>query len=158
MWILIRVGVAHVILFMLEVATSIVAPQEMPPELVALAARARVGNVASWCRAEFRSGHRGAYAVGLTSAGGGGRYVALDSDDSVTELGTFKRSADLSCYSRAQAEKLAVTIRQSDTIQGHIAPRWNTTVVCGFIDDTAAVCWQYSPDDRAFVEVGGWVT
>lgn len=153
-----RVGVAPILLFMLEIAASIAAAQEMPPELALLTARARLGPVTSWCRAEFRSGHPGAFAVGLTSAGGGGRYVALDADDSVTELGTFKRSADLSCYSHAQAEKLAVTIRQSDIIQGHIAPRWNTTVVCGFIDDTTAVCWQYSPVDRAFVEVGGWVT
>ncbi|MGH9146543.1 MAG: hypothetical protein ACRD1Q_07530 [Vicinamibacterales bacterium] len=152
-------GVTHIMLFLLAVAASIAAAQEMPPDLAALASRALLnGPVASWCRAEFRSGNPGAFAVGVTSAGGGGRYVALDADGSVTELGTFKRNADLSCYSRAQAEKLAITIRQSDTIQGHIAPRWNTTVVCGFIDDTAAVCWQYSPVDRTFLEVGEWVT
>jgi hypothetical protein len=37
-------------------------------------------------------------------------------------------------------------------------PRFNTTVVCGFLEDTVAECWQYSPDDRAFVKVGGWTT
>jgi hypothetical protein len=135
------------------------AAQEMPSKLAALVARARLnGPVTTWCRAEFRSGHPDAFAVAVTSADGGGRYVALDSDGSVTELGTFKRSADLSCYSRARAEKLDVTIRQSDTIHGHITPRWNTTVVCGFCEDTAATCWQYSPADRAFVQIGQWVT
>ena len=141
------------------VAASIAAAQEMPPELVALTAKARInGPVVAWCRAEFRSGQPGAFAVAVTSADGGGRYLALDSDGRVTELGSFARRADLSCYSRAQAEKLDVSITQSATIHGHITPRWNTTVVCGFIDDTAATCWQYSPANPAFVTVGQWVT
>jgi hypothetical protein len=49
-------------------------------------------------------------------------------------------------------------MRRSDTIHGHLAPRWNTTIVCGFVDDTNAVCWQYSPADRALVKIGEWVT
>lgn len=149
-----------VIVFVLGLAAAqIAAAQEFPSELAALAARARLnGPMTAWCRAEFRSGHPGAFAVGVTSADGHGRYVALDSDGRVTELGSFKRGADLSCYSRARAEKLDVTIRHSETINGHIRPRWNTTVVCGFIDATAAVCWQYSPTDREFIEVGQWVT
>ena len=149
-----------VTLFVLGLAAaSIAAAQEMPSELAALVAKARLnGSVAAWCRAEFRSNHPGAFAVGVTSADRGGRYIALDSDGRVTELGFFKRNADLSCYSRARAEKLDVTIRQSNTIHGHITPRWNTTVVCGFIDDTSAECWQYSPADRAFVKVGQWIT
>lgn len=138
---------------------SIAGAQEVPSDLAALAAKARLsGPVAAWCRAEFRPGRPGGFAVGLTSATGGGRYLALDPDGTATELGSFKRSADLSCYSRARAEALDVTIKKSDTIHGHITPRWNTTVVCGFVDDTAAVCWQYSPADRAFVSVGQWVT
>lgn len=141
------------------VAASMTAAQAMPPELAALAAKAKLnGPVATWCRAEFRSGHPGAFAVAVTATDGGGRYVVLDSDGRVTELGSFKRSADLSCYSRAQAVKLNSSIKQSDTIHGHIAPRWNTTVVCGFADDTTATCWQYSPVDRAFLKVGEWVT
>ena len=140
-------------------ATSIAGAQEMPRELAALAAKAPLnGPVAAWCRAEFQSGQSGAFAVAVTSAAGGGRYVALDSDGRVTELGPFQRGADLSCYSRAQAEALDVSIRESDTIHGSITPRWNSTVVCGFIDDTSARCWQYSPADRAFVRVGQWVT
>ena len=31
-------------------------------------------------------------------------------------------------------------------------------VICAFVEDTRAVCWQYSPDAPAFVEVAGWVT
>jgi hypothetical protein len=139
-------------------AASMAAAQGVPSDLTALAAKARLdGPVVAWCRAEFRTGHPGAFAVGVTTAAGG-KYVALDADGTVMELGSFKGSADLSCYSRPEAEKLGVSIRQSDTVLGHITPRWSTTAVCGFIEDTAAECWQYSPADRAFVKVGEWVT
>jgi hypothetical protein len=149
-----------VTLFMLGLtAASIASGQEKPSALTALAARARLsGPVAAWCRAEFRPDHAGAFAVAVTAATGGGRYVALDVDGTVTDLATFKGAADLSCYSRARARELDSSIRQSETIHGHITPRWGTTVVCGFIDETSAVCWQYSPADRAFVKVGEWVT
>ena len=131
----------------------------MPSELGALMAKAKIeGRVGSWCRAEFRPGHQGAFAVAVTASNGAGRYVALDSDGSGRELAAFKGGVDLACYSRRQAEKLDQSIRQSETIHGQIRPRWNTTVVCGFVDDTSAVCWQYSPAARAFVKVGRWVT
>ena len=145
--------------FVVGLATYTAAAQEIPSGLTELIRGARLNEpVAAWCRAEFRSGHPGAFAVALTSAPGGGRYVALDSDGGVIELGRFKRTADLSCYSRAEAEKLDGTIRKSETVHGRIKPRWNTTVVCGFVDDTTAVCWQYSPADRAFAKVGEWIT
>jgi hypothetical protein len=135
------------------------AGQQVPSELAALAAKAKLSGAASaWCRAEFRSGHRGAFAAAMSSADGGGRYVALDSDGRVSELSTYKDSADLACYTPADARKLDAAIRKSETIQGRIRPRWKTTVVCGFVDPTAAVCWQYSPADRTFVRVGEWVT
>ena len=73
-------------------------------------------------------------------------------------LASFTGSAALSCYSRAVAEKLDVTIGRSEAIHGHITPRWRTTVVCAFVDNTTSVCWQYSPADRVFVKVGEWVT
>ena len=94
----------------------------------------------------------------MTSEAGNGRYLVLETDATVAELASFTRGAELSCYSRAEAEKLNVTIGQSDTIHGQITPRWSTTVVCGFVDGTMAVCWQHSPGERVFVEVGHWVT
>jgi hypothetical protein len=131
----------------------------MPSELAALVAKARLnGRVTAWCRAEFLSAQTGAFAVAITSAAGSGRYVALDSDGRMTELASFDRVADLSCYTRGQAEALDFSIRESSIIHGHITPLWNTTVVCGFTDDTTAACWQYSPVDRAFVRVGHWIT
>jgi hypothetical protein len=134
------------------------AVQKTPAELVALVAKARLdGTVTAWCRAEFRSGRPGAFAVAVTRAPGG-RYIALQEDGRATELASFSRKPDLSCYSRAEAEKLDRSIRQSETIHGQITPRWNTTVVCGFVDDTTAECWQYSPTDRLFVRVGRWTT
>ena len=138
---------------------SMAAAQPPPAELSALAAKARLdGPVAAWCRGEFRSKHPRAFAVAITSAAGGGRYAVLESDATVTELGSFARSADLSCYTRAGARKLNEDIASSETIHGRVVPRWNTTVVCAFVDDVTSVCWQYSPTDRAFVKVGGWVT
>ncbi|MDT5076764.1 MAG: hypothetical protein QOJ80_1401 [Mycobacterium sp.] len=138
---------------------SIAAAQPVPPELSALAAKARLeGPVTAWCRGEFRSRHPRAFAVAITSAAGGGRYAVLEMDATVTELGSFTRGADLSCYTRAEARKLNVAIGHSETIQGHLTPRWSTTVVCAFVDPTTSVCWQYSPSERAFVEVGRWTT
>ena len=134
------------------------AVQKPPAELLTLVAKARLaGAVAASCRAEFQSGRSGAFAAALTRAAGG-RYVALHEDGRSAELASFKGKPDLSCYSRAEAEKLDRSIRQSETIQGQITPRWNSTVVCGFIDDTTAECWQYSPTSRMFVRVGGWTT
>jgi hypothetical protein len=133
--------------------------QEIPSEVAALAAKARLnGRVAAWCPAEFRSGQKGAVAVAVMSAASRGRYIALDSDGRVAELASFERTADLSCFSRGQAEALDVSIREAAIIHGHITPLWNTTVVCGFTDNTTAVCWQYSPADQAFVRVGHWIT
>jgi hypothetical protein len=140
-------------------AASIAAAQSVPPDLSALAAKAHLDQpVAAWCRGEFRSGYPGAFAVAVTSAAGGGRYVVLELDATVTELASFTRSADLSCYTGAEIQRLNVTIAQSDTIRGQITPRWRTTVVCAFVDDTTSDCWQYSPADGVFVKVGGWVT
>ena len=137
---------------------SIAAAQPVPPELSALAAKARLdGPVAEWCRGEFRPKRPRAFAVAIASAAGG-RYAVLESDATVTQLGSFTGGADLKCYTRAEARKLNLAIRSSETIHGHITPRWSTTVVCAFVDNTSSVCWQYSPSDRAFVEVGGWIT
>ena len=139
--------------------TSTAMPQPVPAELSALAAKAGLDQrVSNWCRAEFRTGHPGEFAVAVTSAAGGGRYLVLESDASVKELASFTRGPDLSCYSRAEAEQLDVTIGRSRTIQGQIRPRWSTAVICAFVEVTTSVCWQYSPDDNAFVKIGGWVT
>ncbi len=158
----VAVSMKHLLItvFMLGLGPGLDAPpQDVPSELARLVAKARLdGPVAAWCRAEFRPGHSGAFAVAVTSPKGGGTYVALDADGRTMVLGSFTSTADLSCYSRSRAEELDVAIRQSETIHGHITPRWKTTVVCGFAEDTAAACWQYSPDERAFVKVGEWIT
>jgi hypothetical protein len=135
------------------------AAQAPPADLMALAARARLERpVAAWCRGEFRPGHPSGFAVAIPADDGGGRYLVLEADASVTELSPFARSAGVSCYTRAEAAAVDATIRQSLTVHGRIAPRWNTTIVCAFVDETTAECWQYSPADRTFVRVGGWVT
>ncbi len=137
---------------------SVALAQPPPAELSALAARAGLDRpVTAWWRGEFQSGRPGAFAVAVTAAAGGGRYLVLETDATVVELAPFTQGADLSCYSRAEAEQLSVTTGRSPTIHGQIAPRWNTAVVCGFVDNTTAVCWQHSRVDGAFVTVGGWI-
>ena len=130
-----------------------------PPDLVAMAAKARVdGQLASWCRGQFRAGRRNAYAAAVTSAAGGGRYLVLDGDAAVVELAPFKGTPEVQCHTPAEARKIDVAIRESEAISGRIVPAFATTVVCAFVEDHNAVCWQYSPKTRAFVEVGGWQT
>lgn len=135
------------------------AAQPVPANLSALVARARVdGRVAAWCGGRFRPGSSDAFAVAMTSQSGGGRYVVIEADASSKELAQFSGGADLSCYTRAEAQRLDRTIRRSDTVHGRIAPRWNTTIVCGFIENTTAACWQFDPAKRVFVTIGGWTT
>jgi hypothetical protein len=138
--------------------SSATAPQALPPALAALVGRARLdGPVAAWCAAQFRPGTAGAMAVAVT-APGGGRYLAVDADGTVSSLAAFAGPPDLACYTRAAAEDLDRSIQTSATIHGAIAPRFDTTVVCGFVDATSAQCWQFAPETRTFVVVGRWVT
>ncbi len=99
-----------------------------------------------------------AYAIAVPSPAAGGRYLILQRDAPAVELATYVGRPSLSCYTVAEAKKLNVTISQSETIEGSVAPRWSTGVVCGFVDATISVCWQYSPVDLRFVKVGGWTT
>ena len=133
--------------------------QSTPPELSALASKAGLaGPIAAWCRAEFRAGTAAAFALAVPDPSGGGRYVVVDRDGAMTELGGYRGHPEVSCYSRAEARQLNDTIRKSQTIHGELSPRWDTAVVCGFVEETNAVCWQYSPGSRTFVKVGGWET
>lgn len=143
-------------------ATALAAaqPAALPPrDLSAMVAKARVdGTVASWCRVQFRAGRSNAYATAVTSPTGGGRYLVLDGDAAVVELASFKSAPDLACYTPAEARKLSETIQTTETVSGRVVPRFATTVVCAFILETHAVCWQYSPAARAFIKVGEWLT
>jgi hypothetical protein len=126
---------------------------QAPPEVRQWATAARVtAPISAWCEGQVRAGQRG-YAVAA-----GGRYLVLDGGGAVVELAAFKGTPDLSCYSRAEALALHRDIQRSETLSGTIAPRFATAVICGFIEPTAATCWQYSPAQRAYVEIGGWRT
>ena len=141
------------------VTMALAASPQVPPALSELAAKAGVkGPFASWCSGEFRSGRPGAFAVAVGSARKGGRYVVVESDGKTYELSSYAGGAELACYTPAEAKHLDAVIAESETIHGKVAPSWSTTVVCGFVEDTQAVCWQYSPEIRHVVKVGGWVT
>ena len=131
----------------------------VPPALAELAAKAGInGPLAGWCGGEFRPGQRGAFAVAAGSARKGGRYLVVESDGKAYQLSAYAGGADIACYTPAEAKKLNETIGETDTVHGKVGPRWSTTVVCGFVEDTEAVCWQYSPAEARFVKVGGWTT
>ena len=140
-------------------AGSIALAQPVPARLAALAAKAQLGGpVAAWCSGQFRPKRPRAFAVAVNSSVLGRRYLVLDADGTSTLLAPFDRRPDLSCYSPAHARRLDLIIKRSKTLHGRITPRWRTTVVCAFVDETTAVCWQYSPKERRFVQVGEWVT
>ena len=133
--------------------------QTLPDDLARMAASARLAApIVGWCSGQFQSGRKSAYAVAESSSTDGGRYLVLEADAAVVELAPFTGRPDLACYTPARARALNSSIGQSGIIHGKIEPRWPTTVICAFVDDTSAVCWQYAPGERRFVRVGQWIT
>lgn len=136
-----------------------VAAQLQSPEMRQLADRAGFGpQVVRWCPIEPGAGRARAYAVAVKQAAGGGRYLVLDPDGAVTPLAAYTGDVDLSCYPRERADELAAALTSSGVSEGQLVPRWNATVVCAFIESTQAVCWQFDPDSRRYIEVGRWRT
>ena len=135
------------------VLTAAVAAAQVPPAAQQFAAAAGITPpVLAACQGQFRPGQRG-WAVAAN-----GRYVVIDGVGAAVELAAFAGTPDLSCYSRADALELDRSLQRSATVSGRIAPRFATSVVCGFVDPTTARCWQYSADQRTYVDVGGWTT
>ncbi|HUR32844.1 MAG TPA: hypothetical protein VM032_03560 [Vicinamibacterales bacterium] len=129
------------------------------PDLGPLLARAGLRDpVDAACRAEFRPGHPREFAIALRTTEGAGRYVAVQDDGRATHLAEFSGKADLSCYTVTEADRLNANIARSTTINGRVTAEWDGAVICGFVEPTAAVCWQYAPEQRRFVRVGGWTT
>jgi hypothetical protein len=126
---------------------------------VSLAAAARIDEaILHWCRVQFGAARERAYAVVLRSPGGGGRYAVLGSRGQAFELGPFAGLADLSCYTPAEARRLDRALQTSETLRGRIEPVGRSTVICGFVEQTSAACWQYSASRHSFVRVGVWLT
>ena len=144
----------------IAVSTILFAAQRQPPaDLASRLDKARVeGTLVTWCQGQFQPGRQRAYALAVTAASGGGRYLVVDDNGMVAELARFKGTPELACYTPAEARKLNEAIRSSETISGRIAPLFSTTIVCAFVENTEAMCWQYSPKSRAFVTVGQWQT
>ncbi len=139
-------------------AGAFASAQSVPQDLSRLAAAAGLAQpVTAWCSGHLQPGDSAPYAVAIGSQGSG-RYLVLQHDGATVELAAYEGAPKVSCYTPAEARKLNTTISHSETIQGKITPRWSTTVVCGFVENTTAVCWQYSPADRKFVKIGGWTT
>ena len=122
-----------------------------PADVMALMTKASIpGRLYSFCAVT------GGFAIATVGAERG--YLVVHGDGRAETLAAYTGRPDLTCYTRREAEKLDVTIRSSETIEGSVTPRWDSTVICGFVRDTEAVCWQYSPQEKKFVRIGGWVT
>jgi hypothetical protein len=140
-------------------ATIAVGAESAPQELLALATKAQVqGEIIAWCSGSFRQGDAGAFALAVSATSTEGRYLTVTLDGGVFELGTYQDAPELACYTPAEAITLSTTIASSETVQGNIVPLFTTTVVCAFLQQTAATCWQYSPTANVFVQVGSWNT
>ena len=94
----------------------------------------------------------------MPSPAGGGRYLGVGLGPEAIVLATFKDGADLACHTPARARALDEAISRNRTLHGAIKPAWRTTVVCGFVESTSAVCWQFSTGAREFVQIGEWTT
>ena len=142
----------------LPVSVAPARTQVVPSDLLSLLVKARVdGKLVGWCGGEFQAGRRGAFAVAV-SRGDGGHYLVIDADATTVELAPFTGAGEVACYTSGDARKLGASINQSETIRGRIIPLFKTAVVCAFVENTSAVCWQYSPTVRRFVRVGEWET
>ncbi len=138
-------------------ATSLTA-QQGTADLAPLLAKAGVaGTAVASCRGELRVGHPDDVAVAVSEGAAGGRYVAV-MDGTAYELSPFSGKPELSCYTVREADRLTAEIAVSDTINGRVTAEWDGTVVCGFIEPAVAVCWQYAPERKGFVRIGGWTT
>ncbi len=127
------------------------------PEVLAVRAGIR-GTVAASCRVEFGPAHSSGVAMAVSERDGGGRYLVIDDGAHPRELASYSGTPDLSCYSVREADGVNATIARSATINGRVTAEWDGTVVCGFIEPTIAVCWQYAPEQERFVRIGGWTT
>lgn len=130
-----------------------------PAALDALLATALPGQLpATWCAMSATPGDAPIYAVAAAAPEGGGRYLVLWPGGRSSALGNYAGAADLSCHTAAQAEALNESIARSGTVHGSVRPRGASAVVCGFVEPTRALCWQYAPEAREFVKVGEWIT
>lgn len=130
-----------------------------PADLSDLALSARLDlPVAGWCRGELQAGHPRAYAIAVTAPSGGGRYLILGSDRTVSELAPFAGRPEITCYTPAAAGALNLEIAESSTVDGQVTVPRTTSIVCAFVENTRATCWQYSPVASEFVKVGEWTT
>lgn len=136
-----------------------VGAQQTDPALEAVLNRAGLhGRVEASCRGAFLPAQEGDFAVAVGDSPGAGRYLAVQKDGHVHELAEYAGKADLSCYTVREADRLNANIARSDTMNGRVVAEWDGTVVCGFIEPTIAVCWQYAQERRQFVRIGGWTT
>lgn len=143
---------------MVAIAALTQAMTVLPRELSTLLTRtAYEGRIESWCRVTIDKEKPAGFAVALVTAKGS-QYAVVQSDARIVALADYTGRPDLTCSTRSEAQKLNATIVASATIQGSVIPKWDSTVICGFVRDTEAVCWQYSPPEKKFVRVGGWIT
>jgi hypothetical protein len=154
-----KIFVCFLLMTLFYAGTALTAAKGVPPELIALAAKAKVSEpIAAWCKGAIFAGKPLAYAVGIKESNNRGRYLAIDANAQVTTLATFSGEASVDCHTPAEARDLGKSISEHEAIHGGIKPQYRTAVICAFVEDAEAICWQYSPKANAFVKVGRWMT
>jgi hypothetical protein len=152
-------GLLTALALAIGVALPAAAGQPADPDLAGAVARAGIDDrIEASCRGAFRGGHDREFAVAFANRNGGGRYVVVHDDGTIDPLSDYSGKPDLTCYSVTEADRLNATIARSDTINGRVVAEWDGVVVCGFIEPTIAVCWQFAQEQKRFVRIGGWTS
>ncbi len=127
--------------------------------LTALLAADYEGQVAVvYCMASFDSDGETDLAFATVSTGrpAGAYFVTMGGR--LVELAPHSvASPDLQCLGAREAEELDQAIKASEGIHGGITGSGAGSDICGFVEDTRAVCWGYDDATGSAVVVGGWI-
>lgn len=114
--------------------------------------------VVNYCIADFDMDGKVDYAFGtVINSQMSGIYV-VQLGDRLIELAPHNTGSDLQCLDARKAGELNNTIEASEGIHGGIESSGPGDIVCGFVNETEAVCWKYDKSTNSFVVVGGWIT
>jgi hypothetical protein len=135
------------------------AAEPLPPGVQEALARSYPGRtVAAWCRAAAGKDGAAFAGVALSGAAGGGDYLGVHPDGTLSALAAYTGQPQVACHTSASARALGRSTRDTPTVHGDLAVRGRGVVICGFVEATQARCWQYVAKRRRFVPVGGWIT
>lgn len=112
----------------------------------------------TYCIADFDMDGKADHAFGtVTNSPVFGAYF-VQLGDRLIELAYHNTGPELQCLDAKETRERNSTIGISETIHGSIESGDSEYVVCGFVNNTEAVCWRYDKSRNDFVVAGGWTT